>query len=126
MYSFLREYHIRRIDSDEKPRESSAFRLAEEYIEQHFTEEITISEIASAAGITPQYLCRVFSRRTGMRPFQYISSRRIQYAKTLLAPGKISVSEAARLSGYNDTSYFCKCFKSREGISPAKFMSSGR
>ncbi len=122
MYRFLTEYHISRMKAETTPSEFSAFRLAEEFIEAHFTEDITIGDISAAAGVSPQYLCRVFRRRTDMRPFQYINCRRIQHAKQLLAAGSMSVAEISRQAGYNDVSYFCKLFRRQEGVSPKKFM----
>lgn len=125
MFRFLTEYHISRMKSEETPSESSAFRLAEEYIAAHFTEDITIGDISAAAGVSPQYLCRIFRRRIDMRPFQYVARRRIQYAKQLLSRGGLSVAAVSQMAGYNDVSYFCQCFRREEGVSPAKFMSSG-
>lgn len=124
MHRYLAEYHISRISSCEKGSDSSSFRLAEEYISRHFTEEITMEELAAAAGVSPQYLCRVFKRRTDMRPFQYINCRRLQHAKLLLTRGGMTVSEISAAVGYNDVSYFCKLFREQEGVSPKKFMSS--
>ena len=124
MHRYLAEYHISRISSCEKGSDSSSFRLAEEYISRHFTEEITMEELSAAAGVSPQYLCRVFKRRTDMRPFQYINCRRLQHAKLLLTRGGMTVSEISAAVGYNDVSYFCKLFREQEGVSPKKFMSS--
>ncbi len=124
MYRYLAEYHISRTSSREKDSDTSAFRLAEEFISSHFTEELTMERLSAAANVSPQYLCRIFKQRTGMRPFQYINCRRLQYAKQLLTRSNMTVSEISHIAGYNDTSYFCKLFKEQEGVSPKKFMSA--
>ncbi len=123
MYRYLTEYYISKINSESTASEQSAFGLASEFISAHFTEEITINDISDAAGVSPQYLCRIFRRRTELRPFQYIALRRIQYAKQLLGRGGMTIAEISRKCGYNDVSYFCKLFKRQEGVSPKKFMS---
>lgn len=124
MYRYLTEYHISRMRSVDTTEEASVYSDAEKYISAHFTEDLTIDEIARAAGVSPQYLCRVFRNKAGMRPFQYVTSCRIQYAKQLLSHGKYSVAKISEMVGYKDVSYFCKLFRNLEGISPKKFMTS--
>ena len=80
--------------------------------------------LLTAAGVSPQYLCRIFKRKTDMRPFQYINCRRLSYAKQLLTKGNMTVSQVSEAVGYHDASYFCKLFRVQEGVSPKKFMSS--
>lgn len=124
MYRFLTEYQISRMKPAGTPSEFSAYKLAEEYISAHLSEEIAMEDIAAAAGVSPQYLCRIFKRKTDMRPFQYINCRRLSYAKQLLTKGNMTVSQVSEAVGYHDTSYFCKLFRAQEGVSPKKFMSS--
>ena len=90
MYRFLTEYQISRMKPAGTPSEFSAFKLAEEYISAHLSEEIAMGDIAASAGVSPQYLCRIFKRKTDMRPFQYINCRRLSYAKQLLTKENIN------------------------------------
>lgn len=91
------------------------------YIDEHYNQEISLEELSSLVDITPQYLCRIFKKYTNLRPFQYITMKRIQKAKILLSDNKLSVYEVAHLVGFNDCSYFCSIFKRNEMMSPTEF-----
>ncbi|MBQ5316757.1 MAG: AraC family transcriptional regulator [Oscillospiraceae bacterium] len=121
VFRYLAEYHISMKKSLETPSGSAAVSRAMRYISEHFSEDMSLSEISDFAGVSEQYLCRVFKRRTGMTPFDYVTGVRISCAKELLAGGT-PIKRTAELSGFNDTSYFCKVFKAHEGVSPGKFL----
>jgi AraC family transcriptional regulator of arabinose operon len=92
-----------------------------QYIEEHYTQNITLEELSALVHITPQYLCRLFKKHLHLRPMQYITMKRIQYAKKLLSNHRLSVNEIAHIVGFNDCSYFSAIFKKYEMISPTEF-----
>lgn len=92
-----------------------------QYIDYHYNEPLTLDGLSELANVSQQYLCRVFIKYLNVRPFQYITMKRIQNAKNLLSNSEMSVNEIAQLVGYNDCSYFCSVFKKLEMISPAEF-----
>ena len=77
--------------------------------------------MAEIIDVSPQYLCSLFKNFLYMRPFVYISKRRIQEAKRLLLDKPMSIKDIALQIGYNYSSYFCSIFKKYEGISPHEF-----
>lgn len=83
--------------------------------------DITLEQLSSAAGVSPQHFCRIFKARTGMRPMEYLARRRIAAAKALLDNSKKSASEIGTLVGYPNQSYFGVVFKKYEGISPTEY-----
>lgn len=97
-----------------------------EHIDQNFRSSITIAELSGVIGVSPQYLCRLFKECLDMRPFEYLTRRRIAQAKLLLADGGLSISEIAAAVGFNDCSYFCAVFKKIERISPAAYRGISR
>ena len=121
MYRYLTEYHISMRMGLETNSGSAALSKAAEYISAHYSEDISLGDISAYAGVSEQYLCRVFKCRMDMSPFAYVTNVRISAAKELLAKG-ISVSRTAELSGFGDASYFCKVFRAHEGVSPGKFL----
>ena len=84
-------------------------------------EELGLKELSRVAGLSPQYLCRIFKDCLNLRPFEYIAGKRIQEAKRLLIEGELTVNEIAAMTGYNNCSYFCSVFKKHEMLSPAQF-----
>lgn len=94
---------------------------AVEYIERHFSEDITLEQLAELIGVSPQHFCRLFRAQTGMRPMEYLARRRVSEAKRLLGSTGKSVAEIARLTGYRDPTYFGAVFRRFEGTAPTEY-----
>lgn len=93
-----------------------------DHIENNYSRDISLSELAVASGITPQHVCRLFREAYHMRPFEYLNRLRLQKAKEMLvSPSNPLLKEIAASAGYNDTSYFCAVFKEHEGMTPVEF-----
>lgn len=90
------------------------------FMAKHFTEPLTLAELASYAQISESYLGKIFKTITGKSPIDYLISIRMSHAKVLLKEG-LSVSEASRMAGFSDIYYFSRTFKKREGINPSAF-----
>ena len=80
-----------------------------------------ITVLAEIAGVSHQYLCRIFNQTMNIRPNEYITCRKLQEAKHLLAETSLSVYEVCLKSGFSDASYFSTVFKRYEGITPAEY-----
>jgi AraC family transcriptional regulator, arabinose operon regulatory protein len=93
-----------------------------EYIELNYSSVITLEELAQIIHVTPQHLCVLFKKITGVRPFEYINSVRISKSKDLIINSiDNEINSIAKSVGYDNTSYFCSLFKKMEGISPGRF-----
>lgn len=92
-----------------------------EWIDSNFTEHITLEILSKKAGLTPNYLCRIFKEYTGKTPIDYINYMRIQNVCREIRLGEKSITEIAINNGYNDISYFCKVFKKYMGVSAKKY-----
>lgn len=101
--------------------EGSVLESSIRYIEQNFNSDITLDELADVSSLSPQYLCRVFKRKLGMRPLEYIARRRISEAKLMLNESEKSISEIGTAVGYPDPTYFGVVFRKYEGISPSEY-----
>lgn len=91
------------------------------YIDTHFNQSISLEELVKTAQVSPQYLCRLFQDSLKMRPFTYITLRRLQEAKRLLTETDKSVKQIAMDVGYNSASYFCSIFNKYERMTPEYF-----
>jgi AraC family transcriptional regulator of arabinose operon len=91
------------------------------YIDINYNRQLSLKELADEINVSPQYLCRLFKQCYGMRPFEYVTKKRLQEAKKLLLENKLTVSDIAGETGYNDASYFCAVFKHYERITPNEF-----
>ena len=91
------------------------------YIRQHYSDPITLTDMAKEAGMSPKYFGAFFKQMTGKTPFDYLCTYRIEKAARMLKNTDKSVTEIAFCCGFNDLSYFIKRFKQTYGISPGSY-----
>ena len=91
------------------------------YIRNSYDVQITLQNIADAAGISPKYLCTFFKEMTGKTPFEYLNVYRIERASRKLINTDMPVTQIAYTCGFNDLSYFIKTFKQIKGVTPKNF-----
>ena len=91
------------------------------YIHEHFSEKITLDELAELEHISKSYLLRRFKQYTGMTIISYINHVRVETAKQLLIDSDCNVSEIAYQVGFESPKYFHRVFKSETGEPPAAF-----
>ena len=91
------------------------------YIEEHFAEPLSISDLAGRVFMTPCYLTHRFKDATGYSPKQYLVLHRIAYAKELLAESSLPVSEVAFRAGFTDVNNFIRTFKRDAGDTPLRY-----
>jgi len=94
---------------------------AVEYIEQNYSREIQISEVAHFTGIVRSYLFTVFKQSMGISPQEYLIKYRINKACELMHDSLLSISDISRSVGYNDVYQFSKIFKKCIGKSPSEY-----
>ncbi len=92
-----------------------------EYIEQNYTEKITLDDLATISGTNEKYLCRFFKEFTGYAPIDYINRLRVERACQQISVENCNVITAAFDAGFNDNSYFSKIFKRYKGITPMEY-----
>lgn len=94
-------------------------RYALEYLNEHYTEAITLDELAHLCGITKCHLAREFKRYTGQTVLTYVNSLRCQLAELYISEG-LSVTDAAYKSGFESLSYFSRVYKRLMGVPPSQ------
>ena len=94
------------------------------FVERHYTEPITLAQMADAAHMSPKYFCRFFRQMTRRTPVDYLNYYRVERACHQLSTTEKSVTEVALDCGFNDISYFIKIYRRHKGVSPGKYLSS--
>jgi AraC-like DNA-binding protein len=94
------------------------------YIKNHYTEEISLNDLADVAHLNKNYLVRQFKNRFGISPISYLIRIRMEYAKKLLVESNLPVKAVAAECGYTDSSFFNYYFKKTFNISPAAYRHS--
>lgn len=91
-----------------------------DYLHSMYREQVSIDDLAQAAGVSGTYVIRTFSAATGMPPHAYLVSLRVERARALLRQGH-SPAEAALDTGFYDQSQLTRHFKRLTGVTPARF-----
>lgn len=99
----------------------STIRLILNEMRQNYTENITLTDLAKKYNISISHLSNLIKEELHLPYSDYITSKRIQKAKELLADENLSIEEIAERVGYGDYFYFTKVFKKNCGISPSKY-----
>ena len=75
--------------------QAEAVQRMQSYIESHLREEITLDDLANAAGYVPEHACRLFKRLVGLSPFEYIRARKLSRAALELRDARKRVLDVA-------------------------------
>ena len=94
---------------------------ATKYFNEHYNEDINIDEYTQTNYISISWFIRAFKQCTGSTPMQYILSKRISNAETLLQNPSYNISEISQIVGYDNPLYFSRIFKKVKGISPSEY-----
>jgi AraC-like DNA-binding protein len=92
------------------------------YIHTHLHEPLGLSELAAGCGFSIYYFARRFKQVTGLSPKQYVLTKRLEWAYTLLAQGNVTVSDVAHQTGFTDQSHLVRYFKKQWGITPKELV----
>ena len=91
------------------------------YIQENYTESLTLQDVADFAGYSPSYFSRYFKNNTNICLFEYINRIRIKKACLLLKKTNETVLEIAYTVGYNNVSFFNRYFKKITNLSPVEY-----
>jgi AraC-like DNA-binding protein len=96
---------------------------AKEYIQQHQSGEISLSDVSRAVNASTFYFCKVFKKVTGINFTEYVSRVRIERAKNLALNPNLRISEIAFEVGFQSLTHFNRVFKRITGVSPTVYRS---
>ncbi len=100
---------------------NTAFLMIMKYINDHFTENISLQSISDELHMNPNYISQLFKKGANTTYIKYLNNLRINHAKKLLETTDATINEICDLSGFNDYFYFIKTFKKIVGTSPTKY-----
>lgn len=126
--SKMAEIEFDRIDQNQfvifngqKDHQDSAIKATQEYIEQHYSESLSVERLAKQAAISNRNFVRRFKKATDNTPLEYIQRVRIEAAKKVLESSTLNVQQAMLESGYQDDKTFRNLFKKFTGLTPLEY-----
>jgi len=101
-------------------KEVQAVKTAMEYLDAHFAENVTLSDLSQTARLSEFYLLRLFRTTVGLPPHLYLIQKRIDRARALLSKD-IPIVQVSLETGFVDQSHFTRWFKKIVGITPGQY-----
>ena len=92
-----------------------------EYIAQHYTERITLQDVANSVSLTPSYCCYLFKKELNTTIYDVILHERLLLAQNLIISSDKRLQDIATDCGFNDYSHFSKYFKKITGYLPSEY-----
>ncbi len=113
-------------DAPEEPEENheaGAFvaRAARKYIQAHFTEHLSLNDVAEQVFVSQWHLSKLINRHLKQSFLDIVNELRIERAKELLAEPARRISEISQDVGYADVAHFSRTFKKLTGQSPMEY-----
>ena len=105
--------------------EKRTIRLVRQYIEEHFTENVSLHTLAKHVSLSPYYLLRAFREEVGMPPYAYLESVRIRHTQQLIKAGT-PLAEVAAEVGFSSQSHMTRQFKKIIGVTPGQYAQHTR
>ena len=95
------------------------------FIESHFAEDLTLDDVAGAAGVSRYHASRVFALATGWSILRYVRARRLTEAARILAAGAPDILAVALDAGYGSHEAFTRAFRDQFGLTPEALRARG-
>ena len=123
---FLLRNHVRVFltsrEYDARMKNLKRFNGVLEYIENNYSEKITIDRLCAMANVSRFYFCRLFKSITNKSLGEYLNRLRVNKAEELLKSGNCNITEAAMSCGFDDMNYFSRVFKKYKNESPSSML----
>ena len=122
----ISRYADRKADSvDDDALDRRRASRTQELIEANLARNISLTELADAAGLSRFHFLRSFKRCIGETPYQYVLRRRIETAQTLLREQAMTVEAVAGAVGFSSATRFIRAFRLRTGSTPGAYRVAG-
>jgi transcriptional regulator GlxA family with amidase domain len=94
---------------------------AQAFMGDNLDRELSLTDIARSASLSPYYFTRLFTQVVGMPPYRYLLHLRVARAKQLLGESELNVSQISRRVGFRTPNHFSMTFRRLAGMSPTRY-----
>ena len=103
------------------PAQQARIRKVLDHIHENPYRSYSLEELQEIAGIKKSLFLQEFRSVTGTTPIQYVTERRLEYARELLLETEVPIAQIAQQCGFEDVFYFSRCFKKKFHLSPRAY-----
>ena len=120
---FRRLYLIHENQTEKEPMDTDAMiqRKMTAYIYDHYSEKISLNDIAGSAGVSRSKAAQLFQKYADTTPVAFLNQFRLETSVDLLRTTSLSIGEIAFRCGFNEQSYFNRQFVKTYGVTPATY-----
>lgn len=109
-----------------KQKTTKECKLVEQFINENYSQDITLETLSSLVHINKYYLVHAFKNYKGLSPINYLIQKRVEEARHLLESTNYPVTKIAEIIGFSSQSYFSQTFKRLTGTSPNNYRKQKR
>lgn len=109
-----------------KKKYCDAVRCCIAYIEENYSDKVTLEKLGEFSGYSDLHTMRLFKRDTGRTPHEWLTEIRVNRAKELLSDSSKNIEEIASACGFNSESHFKILFKKITGMTPGVYRKNAR
>lgn len=106
--------------------ENAIIRDAQQYVQVHVAEKLTVPMVAEAIKVSPSYLTALFHKHLDFSPAEYIRRIKLQQSKQLIREGQMNFTQIAEALQYSTVHHFSRQFKQMFGMTPTEYAKSVR
>ena len=125
LMTLLRRHASEGARQPERPVSAHAVRRAVAFIQDCYSERLTLDRLAEAAGMSRFGVLRAFRREVGISPYAFVMQVRVEQAKLLLREG-VDIAAVALRVGFSDQSHLTRKFKRLVGMTPGAYAQAAR
>ncbi|QLB59508.1 helix-turn-helix domain-containing protein [Acinetobacter indicus] len=104
-----------------KPHQDGLVKEIQHWLEQHFSENLNMEDVAARFNISPRTLIRRFKAVLDVAPNQYVQAIRIEAAQKRLEETEQPIDRIMQMVGYEDPSSFRRLFRKKTGLTPMEY-----
>lgn len=123
--SVIERHGMRTLNSTNMRVGRADLKLAVDFMQIHYSEQITLQSVAAVTGLSVYHFMRTFKAMTGLSTHRYLTQIRLHHAKNLLAK-RIHAAEVAAAVGLFDQSHLNRLFRLYFGITPGQYVNGCR
>ncbi|SES85357.1 helix-turn-helix domain-containing protein [Thalassotalea agarivorans] len=102
--------------------DASHIQKIDNYIENNLGTNVSIDELAQQVHCSKFHFLREFKKLMSVTPYQYLISKRLEAAKTMMTNGTTNIAEVAHATGFNDQAHFTRAFKTQFEQTPGQYL----
>ena len=95
-------------------------------IDQRFHEPLRVEDLGRHACLSPFHFARMFKISVGQAPHAYLTAKRMEHARRLLAESNVAIADVARRVGFRTQAHFSGVFRKQVGVTPGQYRRQNR